>query len=181
MRCRLCQQHRSGFLGNPCAFLLRPHCACIPPSPSQHDSRSSPTTVPFTSVLTPRRYIVKQLSKTEKTSILECAPAYFEYLLAQGSDTCLAKILGVFQVSAPLSVTYVDTAHTTAVNWISGRRDYRHVWCPTACQMQVFMLNVLRRGRHPFLQLQSPVVQARRQGDGSWRVCQAADRGWRCA
>ena len=41
---------------------------------------------------------MKQLSKTEKTSIIDCAPAYFEYLLAQGADTCLAKILGVFQV-----------------------------------------------------------------------------------
>ncbi len=40
---------------------------------------------------------MKQLSKTEKASIMDCAPAYFEYLLAQGADTCLAKILGVFQ------------------------------------------------------------------------------------
>ena len=44
---------------------------------------------------------MKQLSKTEKTSVMDCAPAYFEYLLAQGADTCLAKILGVFQAREP--------------------------------------------------------------------------------
>ena len=46
---------------------------------------------------------MKQLSKTEKASIMDCAPAYFEYLLAQGADTCLAKILGVFQARIAMS------------------------------------------------------------------------------
>lgn len=48
-----------------------------------------------------RRYIVKQLSKSERQSFLEFAPDYFRYVaatLARGQDTCLAKILGVFQV-----------------------------------------------------------------------------------
>lgn len=47
------------------------------------------------------RYIVKQLSKSEKASFLEFAPAYFRYIasaLAKNQDTCLAKILGVYQV-----------------------------------------------------------------------------------
>lgn len=69
-------------------------------------------------VLMPCRYIVKQLSKTEKTSILECAPAYFEYLLAQGSDTCLAKILGVFQVSGAPGTSSADSARHGSCQWV---------------------------------------------------------------
>ncbi|KAK9819645.1 hypothetical protein WJX72_000689 [[Myrmecia] bisecta] len=48
------------------------------------------------------RYVVKQLSKSEKQSFLEFAPSYFRYLgpgMAKGQQTCLAKILGVYQVS----------------------------------------------------------------------------------
>ncbi|GAB4817632.1 hypothetical protein N2152v2_004678 [Parachlorella kessleri] len=48
------------------------------------------------------RYIVKQLSKSERQSFLEFAPDYFRYvatMLHRGQDTCLAKILGVYQVS----------------------------------------------------------------------------------
>ena len=48
-----------------------------------------------------RRYIVKQLSKSERQSFLEFAPDYFRYvatMLHRGQDTCLAKILGVYQV-----------------------------------------------------------------------------------
>ncbi|KAL4855645.1 putative 1-phosphatidylinositol-3-phosphate 5-kinase [Chlorella vulgaris] len=49
-----------------------------------------------------KRYIVKQLSKSERQSFLEFAPDYFRYLatmLHRGQDTCLAKVLGVYQVS----------------------------------------------------------------------------------
>ena len=49
------------------------------------------------------RYMGRQLWKTEKTSTLDCAPANFDHLLAQGADTCLAKILGVFQVRTTMS------------------------------------------------------------------------------
>ncbi|KDD77007.1 phosphatidylinositol-4-phosphate 5-kinase, partial [Helicosporidium sp. ATCC 50920] len=47
------------------------------------------------------RLIVKQLSKAEKQSILEFIPAYFKYLgtaREAGQESCLARILGVYQV-----------------------------------------------------------------------------------
>jgi len=46
---------------------------------------------------------VKQLSKSERQSFLEFAPDYFRYvatMLHRGQDTCLAKILGVYQVGS---------------------------------------------------------------------------------
>eukprot|EP00887_Chlorella_sp_A99_P005551 scaffold1.g5551.t1 len=48
------------------------------------------------------RYVIKQLSRSERQSFLEFAPHYFRHVaaaLARGGDTCLAKILGVYQVS----------------------------------------------------------------------------------
>jgi 1-phosphatidylinositol-3-phosphate 5-kinase len=48
------------------------------------------------------RFIVKQVTKTELVSFEEFAPEYFKYLtdsLNSGSPTCLAKILGIYQVS----------------------------------------------------------------------------------
>eukprot|EP00850_Spirogloea_muscicola_P000467 SM000002S05547 [mRNA] locus=s2:715569:726170:- [translate_table: standard] len=47
------------------------------------------------------RFVVKQVTRTELLSFLEFAPDYFKYLsdaLKSGSPTCLAKILGVYQV-----------------------------------------------------------------------------------
>lgn len=37
-------------------------------------------------------------TKAEQASLLGTAPAYFKYLMERGQDTCLAKILGVYQV-----------------------------------------------------------------------------------
>ncbi|XP_031255802.1 putative 1-phosphatidylinositol-3-phosphate 5-kinase FAB1C [Pistacia vera] len=48
------------------------------------------------------RFIIKQVKKTELDSFVEFAPEYFKYLtesLSSGSPTCLAKILGIYQVS----------------------------------------------------------------------------------
>jgi len=45
------------------------------------------------------RFIVKQLSRSEKASLLGTAPAHFAYLARRGARTCLAKILGVYQVT----------------------------------------------------------------------------------
>ncbi|KAK1380726.1 1-phosphatidylinositol-3-phosphate 5-kinase [Heracleum sosnowskyi] len=48
------------------------------------------------------RFIVKQVTKTELESFEEFAPEYFKYMKASvdsKSPTCLAKILGIFQVS----------------------------------------------------------------------------------
>ncbi|EFJ32358.1 hypothetical protein SELMODRAFT_144057 [Selaginella moellendorffii] len=47
------------------------------------------------------RFIVKQVTRTELLSFLEFAPEYFKYLfdsINSGSPTCLAKILGMYQV-----------------------------------------------------------------------------------
>ncbi|XVE85393.1 hypothetical protein DITRI_Ditri17bG0087500 [Diplodiscus trichospermus] len=48
------------------------------------------------------RFIIKQVQKTELESFDEFAPEYFKYLtdpLSSGSPTCLAKVLGIYQVS----------------------------------------------------------------------------------
>lgn len=48
------------------------------------------------------RFIVKQVTKTELDSFEEFAPQYFKYLmdsLSTGSPTCLAKVLGIYQVT----------------------------------------------------------------------------------
>ncbi|KAJ0983756.1 hypothetical protein J5N97_002112 [Dioscorea zingiberensis] len=48
------------------------------------------------------RFIIKQVTKTELESFIKFAPEYFKYLtesIATGSPTCLAKILGIYQVT----------------------------------------------------------------------------------
>jgi 1-phosphatidylinositol-3-phosphate 5-kinase len=54
------------------------------------------------------RFIIKQVTRTELESFVEFAPRYFKYLmesLSSGSPTCLAKILGLYQVWFSLLVT----------------------------------------------------------------------------
>ncbi|KAK7363357.1 hypothetical protein VNO77_05497 [Canavalia gladiata] len=49
------------------------------------------------------RFIIKQVTKTELESFIKFAPAYFKYLsesISTGSPTCLAKILGICQVTS---------------------------------------------------------------------------------
>ncbi|GAV86552.1 Cpn60_TCP1 domain-containing protein/FYVE domain-containing protein/PIP5K domain-containing protein [Cephalotus follicularis] len=49
------------------------------------------------------RFIIKQVTKTELESFIKFAPGYFKYLsesIGTGSPTCLAKILGIYQVTA---------------------------------------------------------------------------------
>ncbi|KAI3960294.1 hypothetical protein MKW98_017018 [Papaver atlanticum] len=48
------------------------------------------------------RFIVKQIKKIEYDSFFEFAPDYFKYVnqsLSSGSQSCLAKILGIYQVT----------------------------------------------------------------------------------
>ena len=48
------------------------------------------------------RYVIKQLSKSERQSFLEFAPQYLEYMgdaILNDQASCLTKVLGVFQVS----------------------------------------------------------------------------------
>lgn len=61
------------------------------------------------------RYVVKQLSRSERQSLLGFAPAYFSYLsesMRLGRATALAKVLGVYQVSVEL--------------WVCVRRSHTH-------------------------------------------------------
>ncbi|XP_043707213.1 putative 1-phosphatidylinositol-3-phosphate 5-kinase FAB1D [Telopea speciosissima] len=47
------------------------------------------------------RFIVKEIKKTEFDSFLKFAPDYFRYMnqsFSSGSQTCLAKVLGIYQV-----------------------------------------------------------------------------------
>jgi 1-phosphatidylinositol-3-phosphate 5-kinase len=47
------------------------------------------------------RFIIKQINRTEFESFIEFAPDYFKHVyhsLDTGSQTCLAKILGIYQV-----------------------------------------------------------------------------------
>ncbi|XP_050234227.1 1-phosphatidylinositol-3-phosphate 5-kinase FAB1B [Mercurialis annua] len=49
------------------------------------------------------RFIIKQVTKTELESFIKFAPEYFKYLsesINSRSPTCLAKILGIYQVTA---------------------------------------------------------------------------------
>ncbi|CAL5375653.1 unnamed protein product [Camellia sinensis] len=49
------------------------------------------------------RFIIKQVTKTELESFIKFAPAYFKYLsesISSRSPTCLAKILGIYQVTS---------------------------------------------------------------------------------
>ncbi|GAB2291594.1 hypothetical protein Dimus_025850 [Dionaea muscipula] len=49
------------------------------------------------------RFIIKQVTKTELESFIKFAPSYFKYLtesISSGSPTCLAKILGMYQVTS---------------------------------------------------------------------------------
>ncbi|KAF2304224.1 hypothetical protein GH714_028660 [Hevea brasiliensis] len=49
------------------------------------------------------RFIIKQVTKTELESFIKFGPAYFKYLshsISTGNPTCLAKILGIYQVSS---------------------------------------------------------------------------------
>ncbi|XP_052182614.1 1-phosphatidylinositol-3-phosphate 5-kinase FAB1B-like [Diospyros lotus] len=49
------------------------------------------------------RFIIKQVTKTELESFIKFAPQYFRYLshsIGTGSPTCLAKILGMYQITS---------------------------------------------------------------------------------
>jgi hypothetical protein len=50
------------------------------------------------------RFVIKQVTQTELNSFLGFGPQYFHYLsdaLSTGAPTCLAKTLGIYQVSRP--------------------------------------------------------------------------------
>lgn len=62
------------------------------------------------------RFIIKEIKKTEFDSFMKFAPEYFDYMnhcLTSGSQTCLAKILGIYQV-----LFYVFLIHFNACTLI---------------------------------------------------------------
>lgn len=57
------------------------------------------------------RLIVKEIQKTEFESFMKFAPAYFEHMTGSvdsGNQTCLAKILGIYQVAHQYLCTFCN-------------------------------------------------------------------------
>ncbi|KAG0489736.1 hypothetical protein HPP92_006599 [Vanilla planifolia] len=74
------------------------------------------------------RFIIKQMKKTEFDSFLKFGPEYFKYLLLSlnsGSQTCLAKILGVYQVRQFKNGKEVNTDVMVMENLLFGRNASR--------------------------------------------------------
>lgn len=66
------------------------------------------------------RFIIKQVTKTELESFEEFAPEYFKYLtdsLSSRSPTCLAKVLGIYQVR-PCTWLFTCTSATVCASLI---------------------------------------------------------------
>ncbi|XP_020573339.1 1-phosphatidylinositol-3-phosphate 5-kinase FAB1A-like [Phalaenopsis equestris] len=70
------------------------------------------------------RFIIKQIKKTELDSFLKFGPQYFKYLffsLDSGNQTCLAKILGIYQVRQFRNGKEVKTDLMVMENLLFGR------------------------------------------------------------
>ncbi|XP_057531728.1 putative 1-phosphatidylinositol-3-phosphate 5-kinase FAB1D [Amaranthus tricolor] len=64
------------------------------------------------------RLIVKEIKKTEFDSFMKFAPAYFEHMTGSvdsGNQTCLAKILGIYQVTIRNPKSGKETKHDLMV------------------------------------------------------------------
>ena len=56
------------------------------------------------------RYIIKEIKKTEFESFVKFAPHYFQYMIESfelGNQTCLAKVLGIYQVRFLDFITFI--------------------------------------------------------------------------
>lgn len=70
------------------------------------------------------RFIIKQVIKTELDSFEETAPHYFKYLMDSinsGSPTCLAKILGIYQVSGCYAIMHVSLCSILFCIWLTSQ------------------------------------------------------------
>ncbi|XP_073099215.1 putative 1-phosphatidylinositol-3-phosphate 5-kinase FAB1D isoform X2 [Elaeis guineensis] len=70
------------------------------------------------------RFIIKEIKKTELDSFLKFAPDYFEHIfhsLSAGSQTCLAKVLGIYQVKQYKNGKEVKTDLMVMENLLFGR------------------------------------------------------------
>ncbi|XP_039122566.1 LOW QUALITY PROTEIN: putative 1-phosphatidylinositol-3-phosphate 5-kinase FAB1D [Dioscorea cayenensis subsp. rotundata] len=70
------------------------------------------------------RFIIKQIKKTELDSFLKFAPDYFNHItgsLDSGSQTCLAKILGIYQVRQNRSGKEIKIDLMVMENLLFGR------------------------------------------------------------
>ncbi|XP_073118356.1 putative 1-phosphatidylinositol-3-phosphate 5-kinase FAB1D [Elaeis guineensis] len=69
------------------------------------------------------RFIIKEIKKTELDSFIKFAPDYFKYIsdsIESGSQTCLAKILGIYQVRRYKSGKEVKTHLMVMENLLFG-------------------------------------------------------------
>ncbi|XP_047322028.1 putative 1-phosphatidylinositol-3-phosphate 5-kinase FAB1D isoform X2 [Impatiens glandulifera] len=76
------------------------------------------------------RFIIKEIKRTEFESFWKFAPDYFKYMkdcVELGNQTCLAKILGVYQVTIRQNKSGKETKHDLMVmeNISFGRNVYR--------------------------------------------------------
>lgn len=68
------------------------------------------------------RFIIKQVKKTELDSFEEFAPQYFKYLMDShnsGGPTCLAKIVGIYQVRLHSRALYTFSVQLNIVYWVN--------------------------------------------------------------
>lgn len=64
------------------------------------------------------RFIIKEIKKTELDSFLAFAPLYFKYMkesFESGSQTCLAKVLGIYQVTKRHAKSGKESKHDLMV------------------------------------------------------------------
>lgn len=77
------------------------------------------------------RFIIKQVTKTELESFLKFGTEYFKYLSesSTGSPTCLAKILGIYQVCS-FELSSLLLHFTCVKNLHPSIRQYDKILCP---------------------------------------------------
>lgn len=118
------------------------------------------------------RFIVKQLSRSEKGSLLNTAPAHFAYLSRRRERTCLAKILGVYQVGHITHHTQLasQTALKHGRTYISSPFSSSSALdCMPLCMSFVSegtLIANLWRGRWLLMALESPLETG---GNRQWR------------
>uniref|UniRef100_A0A804KDF4 1-phosphatidylinositol-3-phosphate 5-kinase n=1 Tax=Musa acuminata subsp. malaccensis TaxID=214687 RepID=A0A804KDF4_MUSAM len=71
------------------------------------------------------RFIIKQIKRTELDSFLKFGPDYFKHVfhsVDSGSDTCLAKIMGVYQVQQNIGGKEIKTDLMVMENLLYGHK-----------------------------------------------------------
>jgi len=85
--------------GTPISSYIASLCRCL-----KWKTRGGKSNAYFAKTMDDR-FVVKQLSKSELQSFLDFAPQYFRYVgesMSEERDTCLAKIMGVYQITVKI-------------------------------------------------------------------------------